>query len=391
MTAAAPSDHIRCITSSLVAATSQRLARLRDGAAAAGLDALVSLSPENVAYTCGFVVPSQALMRWRHAATVIDVNGGEAMLCVDMEESTVREARPDLELRVWREFGGNAMHSLAGLLDELGLAGKRVGIETSYLPAHDFAELCAALPKAELAAADAVLAQCRRIKTADELALLGRLSRIADTAIADACARASAGCSEMDIAAELTRSVYENGAQQFKLMIVATGERSQLPNVGPTRRLLEPGDVCRFEIFAVIDGYHAGVCRTAVVGEPGPDALRVYSSLVECRQLVLGAIRPGVAARDVYRSFRRRFDELAMPAISFVGHGIGLDLHEAPYLAEFDDSVLVPGLVMGVEPLVYRSGHGFGMQVKDMVAITGSGATLLSDVSPTDHLLAIEA
>ena len=96
----------------------------------------------------------------------------------------------------------------------------------------------------------------------------------------------------MDLAAALTRAVYEQGGQQFKLMIVATGERSQLPNVGPTERVLGAGDVCRVEIFPVIDGYQAGVCRTAVVGEPSPEAKDIYANLVECRHIVMTALRP---------------------------------------------------------------------------------------------------
>ena len=84
----------------------------------------------------------------------------------------------------------------------------------------------------------------------------------------------SPGDTEMDLGAALTRSVYEQGAEQFRLMIVATGKRSELPNVGPTDRVLQPRDVCRVEIFSMIGGYHAGVCRTAVVSEPPEHAER---------------------------------------------------------------------------------------------------------------------
>lgn len=363
--------------------------RLCQAAADAGYDALVCLSPENVTYTCGFVVPSQALMRWRHAATVLRADGRLAMLCVDMEESAVRTARPDLDLRVWEEFGGNAMEALSGLLADLGLAEGRIAVEMSYLPAQDHEELCRLLPTTYLGPADDILGRCRQVKTPYEVSLLQELSQVADLAIAEACRAVTAGCTEMDIAAALTRSVYEHGAQQFKLMIVASGERSQLPNVGPSNRVLGPGDICRVEIFPVINGYHAGVCRTAVVGEAGTAAKRVYRQLVECKETVLGAMVPGASCRSVYEVFRALFDRLGMPPISFVGHGIGLDLHEPPYLARFDSSTLVPGLVMGVEPLVYETGHGFGMQIKDMVAVEDAGARLLSDVTSTDELLVI--
>lgn len=364
--------------------------RLCEEAAEAGFDALVCLSPENVAYVSGVVVPSQSLMRWRHAAAVLCADGREAMVCVDMEETAVRESRPDLDLRTWAEFGGSAMGALAELLADLGVASGRIGTELSYLSVRDHEELAKLLPSSRLDAADVLLARCRRTKTAQELVLLERLSRIADLAIADSCRAVGAGCTEMDLAGALTRAVYGYGAQQFKLMIVASGPRSQLPNVGPTNRELGPGDICRIEIFPVIDGYHAGVCRTAVVGEPSRPAERVYHDLVECKWSVLSAMVPGASARHVYEAFRSRFERMGMTPIAFVGHGIGLDLHEPPYLASSDTSVLEPGLVMGVEPLVYRTGYGFGMQIKDMVAVEDHGSRVLSDRTNTDELLVID-
>lgn len=365
--------------------------RLGSAVSEAGFDALLCMSSENVAYTAGFVVPSQPLMRWRHAATVTTTDGRQAMVCVDMEETTVRRAKPGMDLRVWAEFGGSAMATLAGLLREMGLTNGHVGIELGYVSVRDHAELTSLLPSARFGPADSLLAQCRRIKTPEEIELLTRLSRISDTAISRACRAVAAGATEMDLAAELTRGVYEQGAQQFKLMIVASGERSQLPNVGPTGRVLAPGDVCRIEIFSVIDGYHAGVCRTAIVGDPAPEAARVYRNLADCRDIVLDAIRPGMPARRVYELFRAKFDELGMPPISFVGHSIGVDLHEHPYLAPFARETLEPGMVLGVEPLVYRSGHGFGMQIKDMVAVSETGYDLLSDATPVCRPLRIEA
>ena len=370
--------------------TREVVSRIRQAAAAAGLDAVVCSSPENVAYSAGFVVPSQTLMRWRHAATVIVAAGQEAMVCVDMEESTVRSARPDADVRVWGEFTGSAMATLASLLVDLGLAQARVGLELGYLSVSDHAELRGHLPGADFVPADDLLASARRIKTVTEIELLGRLSRISDTAIRDSFRAVRAGSTEMDLAAALTRSVYEQGAQQFKLMIVATGERSQLPNVGPTDRPLAAGDVCRVEIFSVIDGYQAGVCRTAVVGDPPPEAERIYRNLVECKRLVMAAVRPGASARSVYEAFLGKFSELGLPAISFVGHGIGVDLHERPYLGPHSDEIIADGMVFGIEPLVYRTGFGFGMQIKDMVAIESSGARLLSDVTDTDELYRIE-
>ncbi|WP_148573310.1 M24 family metallopeptidase [Nocardioides caldifontis] len=356
-----------------------------------GLEAIVCLSPENIAYSAGFVVPSQVLMRWRHAALIMTARGDVSFFCVDMEAETVRAARPEWDVRTWTEFSDNAMHVLGKVLASLGLSGGRVGIELDYLAARHYEELQSVCGGVAFVPVDAALAVVRQTKTASEVDLLATLSRISETAIIDALGAVRAGDTEMDIAATLTRRVYEQGAHSFKLMIVATGERSQLPNVGPSTRVLQPGDVCRVEIFSVADGYQAGVCRTAVVGEPSTLAQDVYRRLAECKSHVLDALRPGAVAGDVYRKYRKHFDALNMPAIGFVGHSIGVNLHEPPYLGPGVTDRLQDGMVLGIEPLVYRSGHGFGMQIKDMVHVTATGCELLSDVSSTDELIRIEA
>ena len=356
----------------------------------AGLEAIVSISPENFAYVTGFLSPTQPLMRWRHAMALVTANGAAALVAVDMEANTIRAKAPaGTEIAVWREFQFDSMKVLAGLLRTHGLAKARIGIELDYIPAGDLAALREILPEAQFIAAGTVLARLRQIKTPTEIDLLRRLSRIADKATTDAYRSVAAGSSEMDIAAALTRCVYEQGAEYFKLMIVATGERSVFPNVGPTERILRRGDICRVEIFPMIGGYHAGVCRTAAVGEPPPEAERIWANLTACKHLLLDAIRPGASTRAIYDLYLGKLSELGLPPISFVGHGIGLHVHEDPYLGPTSDQPLEPGMVLGIEPLVYETGFGFGMQNKDMVLVTDGGCELLSDYADTDELIIV--
>ena len=362
---------------------------------AAGLDAMISCSPENFAYLTGFVVPSQPLIRHRHAMAIVKADGRTAIFGVDMEATTIKRREPDTPARIWAEFTDNAMLVLAGQLKELGLESARIGIEMDYLPAGDFARLAKALPKATFERDETILARLRQIKTKDEIELLRRLSRIADQSITDALASVKAGDSEMDIAAHMTRNIYTLGAEHFKLMIVATGERSQLPNVGPSERRLERKDVCRVEIFSVIAGYQAGVCRTAVVQEAPPHAEKIWQNLVDCKYLIMDMIKPGASCRAIYEAFLRKLSELNLPPISFVGHGIGLHLHEDPYIGKTPeigksgDAQLEAGMVLGVEPLCYQTGHGYGMQNKDMMLVTETGCELLSDYANTDRLLVV--
>jgi Xaa-Pro aminopeptidase len=366
------------------------IAREASAMRAAGLDAIVSISPENFAYVTGFVSPTQPLMRWRHAMALVTADGATALVVVDMEANTIRaKAPPGTEIAVWREFKFDAMPALADLLRKHGLAEARIGIELDYLPAGDFAALRELLPGADFKPAQNLLARLRQIKTPAEIDILRRLSRIADRAITEAYQSVHAGATEMDLAAALTRGVYAQGAEYFKLMIVATGERSVFPNVGPTERVLKRGDVCRVEIFPMIGGYHAGVCRTAAVGSPPTEAKRIWTNLTACKHLLLAAIKPGASSRAIYDLYLAKLSELGLPPISFIGHGIGLHLHEDPYLGPTDDQALEADMVLGIEPLVYETGFGFGMQNKDMVLVTDSGCELLSDHTDTDRLIIV--
>jgi Xaa-Pro dipeptidase len=156
------------------------IGRLKTVLAQNGLDAVLALSPENYGYIAGLVVPSHPLMRWRHAGIVVKADGGRGVLSVDMEASTVRKHLPSEEIRVWKEFAFDAMDRLVDLLSDMGLVAGRIGIEMDFVPAGDFKILQDRLPGVTWVAAEGLLARLRQLKTPDEIALLRRLSMIAD-------------------------------------------------------------------------------------------------------------------------------------------------------------------------------------------------------------------
>ena len=172
-------------------------------------------------------------------------------------------------------------------------------------------------------------------------------------------------------------------------MIVATGERSVFPNVGPTARVLKHGDVCRVEIFP---DHRRAIMRASAVPRRSaaapPQAERIWANLTACKHMLLDAIQPGASSRAIYDLYLKKTEELNLPRISFVGHGIGLHLHEDPYLGP-GDQPLEAGMVLGIEPLIYETGFGFGMQNKDMVLVTEHGCELLSDYADTDRLIIV--
>jgi Xaa-Pro dipeptidase len=364
------------------------IARLVRRVGDAGLDAIVAVSPENVTYVSGFVVPSQSLMRWRHAVCIVTADGRISMVTIDMEANTVKAHAGIDDLRVYREFTEDPMNKLAEALKALKLDDARIGIEMEFLPAKDFATLQKSLPAIQWVAADAIFNKARQIKTPKELELLRSLSKLTDKAIGDTLKDAKIGMSEMDLAGLLLSSLFAGGAENYKLMIIASGERSQFPNVGPTDRRLKDGDLIRMEIFGQKSGYLAGICRTVVVGQPTTEQEKIWTNLIECKYLVMNLIKPGARCKEIYQTFLKKFSELGLEPISFVAHGIGLHLHEEPYMGRYGDAIVEAGMVGAFEPLVYIPGR-FGMQNKDMFCVTEVGCEVLSDYTPTDTLLRV--
>ena len=364
------------------------IARLRTRIFSEGLDAIIAISPENVTYVSGFVVPSQPLMRWRHAACILTADGRVSMVAIDMEATTVKAHASIADLRIYREFSDDPMDKLADGLTDLRLDRGKIGVELEFLPAKDFATLQKRLPNVHWLAADGIFNRARQIKTPHELAVLRSLSKLTDQAIGAALRSAKIGMSEMELAGALLTSLFGGGAEGYKLMVIASGERSQFPNVGPTDRKLKRGDIIRMEIFGQKSGYLAGVCRTAVVGDATAEQYKIWRNLIECKYLVMDLIRPGASCPDIYCKFLDKFGHLGFEPISFVAHGIGLHLHEEPYMGRYGNEVVEAGMVGAFEPLVYIPGQ-FGMQNKDMFCVTDRGCELLSNVTPTDTLIQV--
>jgi Xaa-Pro dipeptidase len=353
------------------------------------LDGLIAMSPENFAYLAGFIVPSQPVLRWRHAAVVITRDGRTAVYTVDMESSTVRSLERDADIRVWEEFAEDAMPVLATLLRDVGLDAARVGVETDYLPVRDMERLSALVPEVQWVAAHPIFNRLRLIKTPRELELMGRLARMTDGAIKDAYETVHPGDTEMDLAGAVTTALFRLGADDFKWLILASGERSQYPNVGPTDRKLGRGDLVRLEVFGMLDGYHAGICRTAVVQEASEEVRNIWSNIVRCRDLIWDGLCDGASGARIYGDVAERFRSLGWDPMSFVGHGIGLFVHEEPYIGRYGDAEVRAGMVLGTEPVLLIPGS-YGFQVKDVVAVTEEGCEVLSNVTNTDELFRIE-
>ncbi|WP_370499942.1 M24 family metallopeptidase [Mycolicibacterium sp. jd] len=355
-----------------------------------GLDAMVLLSPQGFTYATGLRIVTHPLMRWRHAAAVIGPERLAGVLAIDMERSFVTDALPTVPLVVWKEFVEEPMDALAAMIEESWGSGPlTIGIEMDFIPAARLNLLRSRLPRVTWVGVDADLDSLRSSKTAAELDTVRELSLVADEALRVGLLGAKVGQSEAELGERIVSALYAGGVAEHRFLIAATGIGSQYPNAGPTSRTIAHGDVVRVEIFGGRNGYQAGVARTAVVGAPTEEVSWHWNLVSGARRAGLELVRPGADPQAIYRAYVEALGPLGKHAIAFFGHGMGLDMHELPYISATSTDSIEVGAIIGIEPFAMIPGR-FGFQVKDVVAVTADGYQVISDLLDGGELFVID-
>lgn len=367
--------------------------RMRDQMKENGLDGLVTLSPENTGYVIGVNVPTQSTIRSRHVITVLTMDQDPLTVCVNIEEELVkRESRIDpSRVFAYNEFTTDPMVLAAEKMLEMGLSGKKVGIEYCYLPTKDYNTLCKAAPSIQFVDASLVFEDLRKQKMAEELEIIQALAGGAEDVIFSAFEGSKAGDTENDMYRIVNKRFSEIGGEKLTVLTIASGDKSIMLNSPPSDRVLKKGDIVRIDLIGTMKGYLCDVCRTAVVGEPTARQNNIWRLLVESHDNVIAQIKPNVNTHDIFDDFDKKMLAAGFPAsIDFVGHGLGLGLHEEPYINRFTHNILKENMVLCVEP-VYIDGMTAGYQLENEILVTADGCKVISSKRPYDKLPIIKA
>jgi Xaa-Pro dipeptidase len=364
-----------------IAVEDEVLAKVRDAMERERLDVLVPMSPENLAYASGAAPPSQKTVRSRLAAAILPADGADTeVVTVKLEAPLVRSQSRLHRVTAYEEFVEHPIDVIAASLRDRGLGDARVGIETTYLSHADVERLRSVLPGAELRAVDALWEELRTIKTASEIERIRHIGGAAQRITEECVALVSAGSTERDLGNLITERYHQAGGDVLTMLVVASGERSAHLNGPPTGKVLEPGDVVRTDVIGTAGHYYSDVARTAIVGEPSAEQRKVYDLLIDVHHRCLDALRPGAISSDIYAIYHDAMAAAGLPAYHFVGHGLGVTLHEGPFINPLKSVPLEEGMVLCIEPLTSIEGR-FGMQVEDEVLITADGCELLTEAS----------
>jgi Xaa-Pro aminopeptidase len=325
----------------------------------------------NVRYLSGFTGSNAALL--------VFADDDEAVLATDGRYRTqAAQQAPDLEVAIERACG----RYLAGRAAAAG--AQRVGFESHVVTVDAYDALAAASgDTTELVRAAQTVEALREIKDAGEVALLRLACEAADAALTDLIARGGLrpGRTELEVSRELEALMLDHGADAVSFeTIVATGANSAIPHHRPTEAVLAAGDFVKIDFGALVGGYHSDMTRTFVLGKAGKAAawqLEIYELVSAAQRAGRVALEAGAKLADVDEASRRLIVDAGHGAHfgHGLGHGVGLQIHEAPGINATAAGTLRAGSVVTVEPGVYLPDRG-GVRIEDTLVVADTGQAL---------------
>ena len=357
-----------------------RVERLRAALAGAGCDALVVTNLVNIRYLTGFTGSAGMLL----------VGEDDLLLVTDGRyrfQSTEQLAAAGVAARI--EIG--TLPEQKDVVAASAAAIPRVGLEaTNVTWARQRSFAAEWFPAAELVPTENVVEALRRVKDAGELARMAAAAKVADDALAEVKPLLLDGITEAEFALALDFEIRQLGAagNSFET-IVASGPNGAKPHARPSDRRIEKGELVVLDFGAIVDGYCSDMTRTVCVGEPAHPTLRRMVEVVAASQAAgVAAVRAGVTCKAVDDVCRDVIGEAGWrdAFMHSTGHGVGLDIHEAPYVATTSPDTLAAGHVVTVEPGVYLAEHG-GVRIEDTVVVTDDGCYPLTN-TPKDLIVA---
>jgi Xaa-Pro aminopeptidase len=350
----------------------RRRRALRDLLRAGNLDALLVTDLLNIRYLTGFTGSNAALLV--HAESE-----DHTVFCTDGRYTTQSAVEvPDLE----RVLDRDSAAALARRVAAHPRRYARTGIESQHVSVERYEELKELPGEAELARAPGLVERLRLVKDQAEVQALRLACAVADRALADLIEQGGlrAGRTEREVARDLENRMLGHGAVGLSFeSIVAAGTNSAIPHHRPSGVELKVGDFVKLDFGATIDGYHSDMTRTVVLGEPAGWQRDVYELVSRAQAAGRDALRPGTEVSAVDGASREVIEQ-AGHGEDFphgLGHGVGLQVHEAPSLARTGVGTLSAGMAVTVEPGVYLAGRG-GVRIEDTLVVRDGIPELLT-------------
>jgi len=327
-----------------------------------GLDALLLTPGADLRYLTGYAAHAME----RLTCLVVPAEGQPTLIVPTLERPAAEASpAPGVGVRIVDHRDGSDPYPLV----VSALAGARsVGL-ANRMWAEQVLALRDALPGVAQRLAGDVLTAMRMRKSPAEVEALARAGAAIDAVHERMGEWLRPGHTEAEVAADIAQAIRAAGHATVEFTIVAAGPNAASPHHEVSQRVIEPGDA----VVVDIDGYCSDSTRTYVVGEPDKEFLAAYEVLQAAQRAAVAAVRPGISAEAVDAVARDLLTQHGYGDLFLhrTGHGIGLDVHEAPYLVAGNPLPLAEGMTFSIEPGCYRAGR-YGARIEDIVACTGS-------------------
>jgi Xaa-Pro dipeptidase len=356
-----------------------KLKRVAAALKGAGLDALVLLPGANLYYTLGI----DQMLRKRPIIYVVFPDESLAASLPLLELPDFRARWPEAEVVTWTDADGPeaAAKRLGAIIRDRSRTGApRVAAEHLTLRLFERGLLLAGLPGSEFEAAETMLDALRMVKDPEDVEAMRQACRIAEESLARTMARFRRGMTEREIANELKIEMLRLGTEALpKEPVVSSGPRTAFPHTKSSDRPVNVGDALMIDTGARYHGYCSDITRTFYVGPPPPWFTEIYELELAVDRQVIEAIRAGVTLSSLDELAHRLMDEAGYGEYfpHRVGHGLGIEGHEAPSVVTGNSTLAAPGLTFTVEPGIFMQGLG-GVRVEENVAVTPDGVDVLT-------------
>jgi Xaa-Pro aminopeptidase len=346
-----------------------RLLRLREAMREQKLDAVFITNAINRKYLSGFTGSSGYLI----------ITLDQAILLTDFRYMTQAPAQAHYYEVI--EHGPKAIESVKELLTKYAIT--QVGFEQNEVTFGLYQSYAAFLNPIELIPTDQLVEKLRMFKDTTELQIMQEAADLADQTFSYILTKLKPGVSEREIALEMEIYMRKHGATSSSFeTIVASGERSALPHGVASDRILQANEFVKLDFGAYYNGYCSDLTRTVVLGKPTDKHKEIYDIVLEAQLQTLDKLKPGMTGREA-DAVARDIIRNAGYGDHFghgTGHGLGMEIHEAPRLSFQSDTVLEAGMVVTVEPGIYIPGFG-GVRIEDDVVLTEKGIRILTHSS----------
>jgi len=334
----------------------------------AGLDAVLISGAAGIYYYSGF-------------------RGEESFLLVDAEESVIITDGRFTEQALQESPQSPCLVHDAAIPWPLLIAGqcqkrgwKRLGFEENNLTVACYEQVKDAAPDLELVPAGEIMAKTRQQKDALELEAIREAVNISDKALVQLCEIIGEGQSERYLARRLEEFLVEGGAESLAFpTIMASGPNAALPHAKPTDRLLQKGDFLLIDFGARFAGYCSDMTRTFFIGNPDERAQTVHDLVWEALETATCAVKNNIICANLYQAAREVFQRegVAENFVHSLGHGVGIEIHEGPFLRAANQTPLQTGEIITIEPGLYFPGWG-GVRIEDCVLVTAREPEVLT-------------